>query len=418
MKKLSVASVQQRLLEEDQARKTSYETLKKNGARLRTIHSLNDPSTKITNIKQIDMPKEREIKSGTHPMFVLDAEIAGNYTDKMPRGIFGETNNDKMPKTPEVNRMKPNQTAKTQKVKVDMQKGNRKSESSSNQLWPSATRADQYVDSMERGNIFSKDNNSDDTIKTTEAKNLHGTTRPKSSKKTANMERWPQQKPPSIGEPNKKLSMPWDAPKKRSWDKVKSGILVRVNESVKACFDIVSKDVLNRMVENYSRFGYKVIVERSGIEPKWKSDHKFMQLIYEAVEAKENQYPSLAKKLSNSALNRFYHLCQSDYNNLYESREEFISTIRTAFSRIMENAIINFRKDLNLYVGKARLISEGKINDVEILAEGTDNQMALRLIRNKLMEHFGLGTDIKFIFIDGTKYFPYQIKEWFPKIKV
>jgi len=76
-KKLSVESVQQSLLEADEARRTHWETMKKNGARLRAVGSLNDPSTKITSIKQVTMPKEKERKSGTHPDFVLPAEMAG-----------------------------------------------------------------------------------------------------------------------------------------------------------------------------------------------------------------------------------------------------------------------------------------------------------------------------------------------------
>ncbi len=420
--RLSVASIQQALLEADEARKTEYETMKRNGQRLRAVGSLSDPSTKITSIKQVSMPKEQKRESDTHPSAFLQADMAGNYVDKMERGnIYSEDTKSSGVKTPPVTRMKPNQRTKQEKVTPNMQKGSRKSETGNSQLWPAAERAEHYVDGLPRGEIFSKDANDGGNrlaggVKAPEAKNLHGTTRPKSSKKIADMTRDPHKDQPSPGKPTGSLPTPKDAPGKRSWGRVKSGILVRVNESIKAKFDIVSEAVLVRMIENYKRFGYRVIVERSGEQPQWKSDQTFLRLLYETVAAKENQSPALYRKLGSSALNHFYHLCQNDYNNLYESRGEFLKTVKFAFSKIVENAIINYRKGLDLFIGKARIVTESNVNDVEILAEGDSHQMALRLIRNKLMEQFGLGADIKFIFIDGTKYQLHEIEEWIPRV--
>lgn len=417
-KKLSVETVQQSLLEADEARRTHFETMKKNGARLRAVGSLNDPSTKITSIKQVTMPKEQERKSGTHPDFVLQAEMAGNYVDKMGRGIFRETGNTGAPKgTPPVSRMKPNQSSKQERVTPNMQKGSRKSEAGNSQLWPAAEMAGHYVDAMDRGNIFSKDNQTGE-VAAPPAKNLHGTTRPKSSKKTANMERHPVKDQPAVGHPSDNYPMAPGHPGKKTWEHVKSGVMVRVNESVKARFDIVSENVLAKMVNNFRRFGYDAVVERSNHSPAWRSDQAFMQMLHEAVAAKENQAPAFYRKLAGSAMNRLYHLCGNDFNDLYESRDDFLKTVKTAFSKILESAIASYRKDLDLFVGKARVVAEGKMADVEILAEGTDHQMALRLIRNRLMEQFGLDANIKFIFIDGTKYLPEQIKDWYPRVKV
>lgn len=413
-----MAAVQQRLIEDDEKLKTRYETMKRNGARLRAVGALNDPSTKITSIKQVTMPKEIERKSGTHPDFVLPAEMAGNYADKMGRGIFDKTSvrTGKPAKTPPVTKLKPNQATKQTKVTPDMQKGSRKSESS-NQLWPAAEMAGHYVDKMDRGEIYSRDNNMTGGVSAPPAKNLHGTTRPKSSRKTANLTRHPVKDQPAIGEPGDSYPMPSDAPpKKRPWEHVKSGVLVRVNESVKAEFGIVSELVLKRMTENYKRFGYRVVVEQARRAPAWKSDQLFLRLIHETAAARENQSGALYRNLSNAALNRLYQLCRSDYNNLYESRTEFLNTLRTAFKRIMETATINYRKNLNLFIGKGRVITERGVKDVEILAEGTDHQMALRLIRNKLLERFGLDTKIQFIFVDGTKYLIEQIHEWVPTL--
>ncbi len=418
MKKLSMAAVQERLVEADLAKKARYETMKKNGTRLHAVSSLNDPSTKITNIKQVSMPKELERKSGTHAPFVKQAEMAGVYVDKMDRGVFEKDSSDGAPRsTPSVTKMKPNQTNRQTRVNPDMQKGSRKSEGSANtQMWPAAEMAGHYVDALPRGNIYSKENMGSE-VKAPSAKNLHGTTRPKSSRKTANLTRHPMDHQPSVGEPGHDYPMPKDAPpKKRPYEHVKSGVLVRVNESVKAKFDIVSTRVLRRMMENYKRFGYRVVVEHSRQAPKWKSDPTFMRLLHETVAAKQNQSDALYRQMGGRALSRLYQLCQTDYNNLYESRDAFLKTLRIAFGKILEHATFNYRKSLNLYIGKARVMAEGATNDVEILAEGQNHQMALRLIRNKLFEQFGLDTNIKFIFIDGTKYAPEQIREWIPTL--
>ncbi len=425
MNKLSVASVQQALLEADEARRTEYETMKRNGQRLRTVGSLSDPSTKITSIKQVTMPKDQKRESGTHAPFMLQANMAGDYVDKMKRGnIYSEDSGSSGIKTPSVAKMKPNQRTEQEKVTPDMQKGSRKSESGNSQLWPAAERADHYVDAMPRGEVFSKDDKDGGNrlaggVTAPEAKNLHGTTRPKSSKKSADMTRHPSKDQPSPGKPTGSLPTPKDAPGKRGWGRVKSGILVRVNESIKAKFDIVSETVLNRIIENYQRFGYRVVVEHSNEQPRWKSDQPFLRLLYETVAAKENQSPALYRKLGEASLNRFYHLCQNDYNNLYENRGEFLKTVKFAFGKIAENAVVSYREGLNLFINKARVVTEnGGISDVEILAEATDSQMALRLVRNKLLETFGLGADIKFIFVDGAKYRMDQIQEWIPRVQV
>jgi hypothetical protein len=415
VRKLSVASVQQKLLEAGEYRKVAYERMKTN-ARKHAIGSLNNPSTHITNIKQITMPPDSKRTSGTSKPFMLQADLAGTYVDRMGRGIFEKGDSSGAPTTtPSVARRKPNQTTRQTKVTPDMQKG-RKSESSNSQLWPAAKMAGEYVDQLDRGNIFSKDNDMTGGVKAPPAKDLHGTTRPKSSKRTADMNRHPVKDQPAVSEPPDSWPMPKDAPpKKRPWETVKSGVLVRVNESVKAQFDIVSSQVLQRIAESYRRFGYRVVFEQAEQAPAWKTDQRFLRLIYEAVAAKENQSDAFRRQLVNAAYNRLYQLSQNDYSTMYESRDDFLKTIRRALGKIMENAAKSYRQGLNLFIGQARVIAEGKMSDVEILSEATDHAMALRLIRNKLLEQFGLDTDIKFIFVDGTRYLPEQIKEWVPQ---
>jgi hypothetical protein len=339
VKKLSVQTVQEKLLEAEKNRKVRWETLKKN-ARKQAVSSLNDPSTQITSVKQVKVPKEAERKSGTHAPFVLQAELAGHYVDGMDRGIFGEHGSDGAPhKTPSVKKMTPNQKSTQSKVSADMQKGSRKSESSNSQLWPAAEMATHYVDALPRGNIYSDNNNTMGGVKAPTAKNLHGTTRPKSSQKSANMDRHPMDHQPKVGEPDNSFPMPKDAPpKKRAYEKVRSGVLVRVNESVKAQFDIVSSKVLKRIEESYRKFGYKVIFEQSREKPEWLKDPTFLGLVYESVAAKYNNAGAYQQKLANAALNRLYQLCQSNYSDMYESREEFLDTLRAGLSLVLENA--------------------------------------------------------------------------------
>jgi hypothetical protein len=416
--KLSVASVQQKLLEAGEYRKVQYDRMKAN-ARMHAIGSLGNPSTQITAIKQVKMPPEANRKSETHPDFVLQAEMAGNYVDKMGRGIFEVNSDDGAPRsTPSVKKMTPNQKTRQTQVTPDMQKG-RKSGDENSQLWPAAEMAGHYVDAQARGNIYSEDNGDGGDrlaggVKEPPSKNLHGTTRPKSSKKTADMTRWPHKEVSGPTEPPDSWPMPKDAPPKRSVDHIKSGVLVRVNESVKAKFDIVSTKVLQRIAESYKRFGYRVVFESSNQAPAWKSDKAFLRLVHEAVAAKENHSDAFHTRLTNAAWNRLYQVSQRDYNAMYESRDAFLMTIRKALGHIMESATRSYRKGFNLFIGQARVVAEGKMADVEIISEAIDHQMALRLIRNKLLEQFGLDTDIKSIFIDGTKYNPMQIREWVP----
>jgi len=72
------------------------------------------------------------------------------------------------------------------------------------------------------------------------------------------------------------------------------------------------------------------------------------------------------------------------------------------------------RNQFTVFYGKSRINRDGKLHEVETMIEAADEQMALRILRNGLMENFGLGTDIVHMFIDGTKYTKNQIKEWTP----
>lgn len=420
MTKLSVANIQNKLIYESEVKKAKFEQMKRNGTRLRAVGALNDPSTKITQIKQVTIKNdgkptsEKDMNQLWH-----EADFAGTYVDKMSRGIFREDGDHGEPKTPKVTRMTPNQTSSMKKVTPNMT-NKKKSESDEMKVVPrTAQMAGTYVDALPRGNIFSNDSK-DTKIKTPTSKNLHQTTRPgKERKPTADMNRHPTTKPKGPGEPSDSMPMPSDAPPKRTVAQPKSGILVRVNESVKARFNIVSEAVLKKIVENFRQYGYKVSIEKSDEPPIWVTDKTFQTLMFETVAAKENQSMALYNRLSHATMNRLYQLCTHDYNNLYESRNGFLQTLKSAYKKIEESAVISYRKNNKLFVCNARIVNENKLSDLEILAEAVDHPTALRLVRNKIMENFGLSTEIRNIFVDGIKYQPNQIKEWIPiRVKI
>lgn len=409
MDRLSVATVQKRLLETEEV-KAKYETMKMRKSGMREVGKPSDPSTKITKIEQVNANGLQDVSDVKGKPFVHQAELAPKYTDKMPHGVFRATDaNEGGPKTPSVEKSKPNQTTKLKQVKPDSGKLTKEGKNSKS-FWPQADYAETYVDAMPHGKIYSKDTKGTE-VKAPKAENLHGTTRPKSSEKKANMTRNPSVHVKNPAPPADSMKKPSDAPKKPSWEKVKSGVAVRVNEHVKARFSVISENVLTRFVNNYKRFGYEVVVEAFD-NAAWKTDKTFLNLLHRVVSAKHNKLDESCKQLRNQAMKRFFETVRSDYSHLYESRDHFLKTVQSAYATIEGLASAKYRDKLSLHEGKARIFHEGQVHDVELLTEAEDHGMALRLIRHRLFEHFGLGTRIQHIFVDGRKYDPRQIPEW------
>ena len=50
------------------------------------------------------------------------------------------------------------------------------------------------------------------------------------------------------------------------------------------------------------------------------------------------------------------------------------------------------------------------------MTEATGDHMALRQIRNRMLEDYGFDTEIKHIFIDGRKYTTKKIEEYAPNL--
>lgn len=407
-----MSAIQTRLMEADEAKKAKYEQAKRSSVRSGTFAAPKNPGTKITNIKQIEAPsKMPDPKSGKGSSIVNPAGDFGSYLDGLDHGVFSnnKSGNGEPGRAKFESGTKPNQTTKAKAVNHNPGKLANESSGKGNVL-PAAQRADQYFDNLPRG-IFSGSGGSSPEVKAPKATSLNGTTRPKATEKKANMDRDPVVKPKDNTDKTfGKTEQPSDAPKKVSYEKVKSGVAVRVNEKAKARFDVISQPVLERVVNNYKRFGYKVTLE--SIEPFWKKDKKLLGLLVDSVAAKHNFQPSLSRNLVSEAFKRFHDLTKKDFNSFYESREQFLGALKTVFTKLTESVDLQYRKSLKIFDTNSRIISEGKTLEIEILTEATDPQMALRQVRNKLVEEYGLNVKIKHVFVDGSKFDVKQIKEW------
>lgn len=417
VEKLSAKQIQQRLVEADTAKKASYETAKRpKTSKGEVSHKAKPGDLKptILRVKQVEANGLQATSDSKGKPFVNQSERADKISDsiKTPTIFSAKSGTSGNPPAPKAEKKTPNQTTKPREVKADMSRS--KDASKNSQYYKQAPGAAEIVDAMPRGKIFSEGDGVP-TVKAPKPKDLGGTTRPKSKevakpKMGTDPTREPKANPMSFS----KQGMPSDAPKKPSWEKVKSGVVVRVNEKRKAEFDIVSSDVLTKLVEQYQRFGYKVVVEHTE-KAAWKTDKLFLTLLRETIEAKLNFVPKFFRECRASAFKRFHELTRKDYNSLYESRERFLTTLREAFEKIEEIAEQKLRDRFEVFDGKARVILEGKLNEVDMITEASDHQMALRQFRNSIMENFGLGTEIVHIFVDGKKYSASAIQEWAPK---
>lgn len=279
-------------------------------------------------------------------------------------------------------------------------------------FWSKSPSAQEIIDPMPHS-VFNRPDTDVPTVKAPSPKNLHGTTAPKSSEKKANMDRDldGHKVPKPVPDKIEFNSVPSEAGKPPKPEKIRSGVAVRVNESIKARFDIVSESVLRKVVDRYKQFGYNVRVEPVA-ESAWKSDKALISALRESLAAKYNGAEDFANNARSAALNRFFQLVKKDANAFYESRGAFLSTVKQAFEKIMERADASYRSTFRVFDGVARIRRDGKLHDVSLVTEGTNEQMAARLIRNAMFEEFGLGIDLVHVFVDGKKFLPEQIQEW------
>ncbi len=433
MSKLTVDLIQSRLLEADEMKKVTAQKLKVEKARKpHEVGNIKDLSTNLTKIKQVEVPKgEGKATSKDSGSVIPQSDFAFTYTEKMPTGQAGgdgKDKKDKAVKSPSAKSLKPNQQSKMKEIKGSV-KGTDDDGSQPAMALPQADYAHTYVDKMAHGNKTLGGGNEaggEGVAKPAVAKMAGGPTRAGGARKAKSLGELPggdKKNPAKVGEPSKVDSRKTkDSMKKVSWKKetggshnvVESGVVVKLRGKTKATFDVVSTNVLNRMVENYEKFGYEVSVERTS-DVSWKKDRKFLGLLRESVNAKYNFAPQTQAKFRKAALNRFAALTKGSYNDLYESRQDYMHTIREAFLKIENMAEGKYLDGLEIFECIARVkVDEDTVADLEIITEATDHHMALRQVRNQIAEEYGLDIKIGHIFVDGKKYAPRMIKAYTP----
>jgi len=427
--KLTVELVKRNLQEKDEMKKVTAQKLKLSKHRKsQEVKNIKDPSLKLTKIKQVDANGEEGKKSDKGGSFIPQADFAHKYTDKMPHGQgpadgAGDIN-QKSPKGAKAVSLTPNQQTKLKVVKKTLQKTEDDGDQKAAAL-PTAKFAHEYTDKMPHGSKNLGDGKSEGGEGQNDpkvAKMAGGPTRKGGTRNAKNLGDVPggdkkktaQIKQHQDNMPSTKDSLKWKDGKYKketggAHNVVESGIALQLRGKTKATFEIVDRGVLNRMVENYESFGYKVDVKR--VQPSWKTDRIFLRMVRESINAKYNFAPKTQANLRKAALNRFANIVKGSYNNLYESRQQYVSTIMAAYKKIESLAEGKYLDGLEIYQCTARIkVEEGVTGDLEIITEATDHQMALRQVRNQIAEEYGLDTKFAHIFVDGKKYKPSEIK--------
>lgn len=402
MAKLSVNTIQTKLLAEEEQRKIKYERMKSTTSpKSKPVGALTDPSTKITKIKQIVVPAGSEPKDNKGAQHMPDSEGANDIVDKFGRGIFKSTaSGEKSPPTPSSKKgPKPNQKDSQTMVAKPTQE-NRGGKMN---IVPAGKDARDVIDQIDRG-IFKSGPGVTPQRATPSYEKGDATTKVQPTKTVkADMTRDPKVtvKDPTTGVLGA-MPMPKDAPKTPSWASVKSGVIVEVQGRAKATLDIVSESVLRRMVESYEGAGYTVTLKRSS-SIGWKKDKELFGLIRESVDAKHNDVFEHAKAHRLDAFKRFYEVVKKDQNGFYESDDEFLTLCRDAFKLVEAQVEAKYVAGLEVYQGIVRVQTNEGLEDVELISQATSPEMAARKIRSAIAEEYGMGVQIKHIFIDGTR---------------
>lgn len=439
MSKLSLQLIKDRLLEADEVKKTKVEKLTLRNKKRRPIKNSMDAlkrSEKFDNIDQVnqDSTFTANVKPKDSKELMPQSDFADTYTKKMPHGQaggYGKGENAGSPKIISADTMTPNQSPSHDKVKNTLQTDQMQSDSDEIFQIPQADFAADYVEKMPHGSKnldFNTENKGEPKSRSADQM-AGGPTRSGGGRSAKLGDR--QAGNTTVDSQNvKQISGPGeegqvtDAMKWRDqslfktqthgatnvYEDVESGVDVYINNRKKASFDIVSHKVLKRMVENYGKFGYEVKFNRS--DASWKTSRAFLTLLTESIAAKHNHAPHTHLNLRKAAFKEFAKVTKKSYNSLYESRNEYLSTVKKAFENIEALAEKKYENSLDLKLCVARVVKEGKPYDIEVISEASNDQMALRSVRNQIFEEYGLDTSIKHIFVDGKKYGVNDIQEW------
>ncbi len=437
MTNLSIELAQGKLREADEVKKATVAKMKN---RNRGTKEIKNPSAAVKKSERHDQITQIVQDSGFtadvapkkgSDEIIPQADFADTYTKKMDHGQsagMGKGENEKSPKGIGTKGMTPNQTTKLKQVKNEI-KGTDDDGSQKVFTIPQAKFADEYTKSMEHGKAggtTKEDGSSGEPGKTPYGKMEGGPTRA-GGKKTAKLgdntvgaKDKDSQTADQVDGVKKRETAPSDAMKWGSADYkkethgalnvVESGVAVTLMGKRKATFEVVSHKVLNQMLENYAQHGYELEFVRTNAA--WKSDAKFLKALKESIHARFNYAPNIATQARKDAMQRFGQLCRKSYNDMYESRQEFVQTIGNAFKKIEAIAEDKYVDSLEFFDCAARLVVEDDQIDLELVTQATDKNMACRQVRNSLREEYGFGADIKHIFVDGEKFTSGKIREY------
>ncbi len=440
MTQLSMALAKAKLIEAEEVKKATVAKMKH---RNRGSSEIKNPTAAVARSERHDaitqIVQDGGFTADVAPAkgsddIVPQADFADTYTKTMPHGqtaAIGKGENEKSPKGVGTTSMKPNQTTNLRQVSGEIKHTEDDGDPKVFNI-PQADFADEYTKKMDHGRAGGTTDEGEgggsEPGKRKYGKMDGGPTRAggkKTAKLTGNAVGAKDKDTQKVGQVDGKqgiISDPSDAPKRPDVKKethgshnvVESGVTVTLNGKRKATFEVVSHSVLNKMAESYAHHGYSVEFTRT--DSAWKKDAKFLRALRESIHAKYNHAPNIAKAARKMAMQRFGQLCRESYNDLYESRQDFVSTMGSAFKKIEGIAEDKYVDGLEFFNCAARLVIEGDQVDLEIVTQATDKNMACRQVRNTLQEEYGFAADIRHIFVDGEKFTPKTIKEFAPAV--
>ncbi len=446
MTNLSVELARARLQEADEVKKAAVAKLKNRNSGKKEIKNptaglgRSERFDQLTQVVQDGKFTVDVAPKGGDENLVPQADFAEKYTDTMATGktggMGGSGENQKSPKGIGVTGMTPNQTTNLKQVGNQWGKVAKTEDDGEQKTFtiPQADFAQTYTDQMKHGvagGTTAEDGSAADPSKRSYGKMDGGPTRAggKRDAKLGNdvvgTKDKDTQKVDQVTGPTGDHAQPSDAMKWKDKqgaktetggaqniykETVESGVTVTLNGKSKATFEVVSHNVLRRMAENYAHYGYNVEFTRT--PTTWKKDRVFISRLRESIHAKYNFAPNFAKQARKAAMQRFGQLCRTSYNELYEDRQAFVSTMGAAFRKIENLAEDKYLDSLEFFDCMCRCVIEGDENDFEVITQATDKNMAARQVRNQIHENYGFDTKIKHIFVDGEKFTPKKIREY------
>ena len=348
-----------------------------------------------------DKPKMMKTKYNAKGMNIPTAKMGSNAVMDVPTFKRSKTKNDT--KKIKYNVGHGNTASAQKKVKAPKPK----SKTGISRL-PKATLAGKSVDKMGHGsrNLANK-KSTDRNIKPTFAVDQETTRPSKAKKKTISKSKAMHIK--NAPKPNQ-MKMPTDAPAIPVWESVKSkanvveSVVMTINGKPKMDFPLTTESILSRLAEQYEACGYHVDFYQVD-DVYWKNDEVLMDYVYECVNTHYHGLYETSADLYNNARYRLAQLCADQNNSLCESHNnEFEHMITSAINEVHKAVEEVYLSNLVLIEGVVRIDTGENIVDVDIQTHALNEEMALRLFRNEIVETYGFNTKIMHVFIDGDKY--------------